>query len=112
IQAALDSWLGQSAQLKYPLNGDLLSPFLMSDFDGDNVQDAAVLYTVADTTNICLAILQKDETGAWQVQDAIEGLTDTVDTVQFARLQQGGANQILVGYTAQQEDNYLAVYDY
>ena len=112
IQTALDSWLGQSAQLKYPLNGDLLSPFLMSDFDGDGVQDAAVLYTVVETPNICLAILQKDEAGAWQVRDAIEGLTETVDTVRFARLQEGGVNQIIVGYTAQQEDNYLAVYDY
>ena len=26
IQAALDGWLGQSAQLRYPLNGELLSP--------------------------------------------------------------------------------------
>ena len=112
IQAALDSWLGQSAQLRYPLNGDLLSPFLMSDFDGDGVQDAAVLYTAADVPNICLAVLQKDGEGAWQVQDAVEGLTDTVDAVQFARLQEGGANQILVGYTAQQADSYLAVYAY
>lgn len=112
IQAALDSWLGQSAQLKYPLNGDLLSPFLMSDFDGDGVQDAAVLYTVVETPNICLAVLQKDDAGLWQVMDAIEGLTETVDTVRFARLQEGGANQIIVGYTAQQEDSYLAVYDY
>ena len=112
IQAALDSWLGQSAQLRYPLNGDLLSPFLMSDFDGDGVQDAAVLYTAADATNICLAVLQKDGEGLWQVQDAVEGLTDTVDTVRFARLQEGGANQIIVGYTAQQADSYLAVYAY
>ena len=112
IQAALDSWLGQSAQLKYPLNGELLSPFLMSDFDGDGVQDATVLYTAADTTNICLAVLQKNKAGAWQVQDAVEGLTETVDTVRFARLQEGGADQIIVGYTAQQEDNYLAVYAY
>lgn len=112
IQAALDSWLGQSAQLKYPLNGDLLSPFLISDFDGDGVQDAAVLYTVTDTPNIYMALLQKDDAGAWQVRDSIEGLTETVDTVRFARLQEGGANQIIVGYTAQQEDNYLAVYAY
>ena len=112
IQTALDSWLGQSAQLKYPLNGDLLSPFLMSDFDGDGIQDAAVLYTVTDTPNIYMALLQKDDAGAWQVRDSIEGLTETVDTVRFARLQEGGANQIIVGYTAQQEDNYLAVYAY
>ena len=84
----------------------------MSDFDGDGVQDAAVLYTAADVPNICLAVLQKDADGLWQVQDAVEGLTDTVDTVRFARLQEGGANQILVGYTAQQADSYLAVYAY
>ena len=112
IQTALDGWLGQSAQLKYPLNGDLLSPFLMGDFDGDGVQDAAVLYTATDVPNICLAVLQKDDAGAWQVQDAVEGLTDTVDTVRFARLQEGGADQIVVGYTAQQADSYLAVYAY
>ena len=35
-----------------------------------------------------------------------------MDAVQFARLQEGGANQILVGYTAQQADSYLAVYAY
>ena len=110
IQAALDGWLGQSAQLRYPLNGELLSPFLMGDFDGDGVQDAAVLYTATDVPNICLAVLQKDDAGAWQVQDAVEGLTDTVDTVRFARLQEGGADQIVVGYTAQQADSYLAVY--
>ena len=112
IQAALDGWLGQSAQLRYPLNGELLSPFLIGDFDGDGVQDAAVLYTATDVPNICLAVLQKDDAGAWQVQDAVEGLTDTVDTVRFARLQEGGADQIVVGYTAQQADSYLAVYAY
>ncbi len=112
IQSALNEWLEESAQLKYPLNGDLLSPFLMSDFDGDGRQDAAVLYTTADVTNICLAVLQRDADGVWQVRDSVEGLTDTVDTVSFARLQEGGGNQIVVGYTASQEDNYLAVYVY
>ena len=112
IQTALDGWLGQSAQLKYPLNGDLLSPFLMGDFDGDGVQDAAVLYTLMDTSNIYIALLQKDSAGAWQVRDTIEGLTETVDTVRFAHLQEGGADQLIVGYNAQQEDNYLAVYAY
>ena len=78
IQSALNQWLEESAQLKYPMNGELLSPFLMSDFDGDGQQDAAVLYSTADTPNICLAVLQKDAEGVWQVQDAVEGLTETV----------------------------------
>lgn len=42
LQSALNDWLGESAQLKYPLQGELLSPFVLQDLDGDGVQDAAV----------------------------------------------------------------------
>ena len=42
LQTALNDWLGESAQLKYPLQGDLLSPLVLQDFDGDGEQDAAV----------------------------------------------------------------------
>ena len=31
VQTALNDWLGESAQLKYPMQGDLLSPFLLQD---------------------------------------------------------------------------------
>ena len=31
VQTALNDWLGESAQLKYPMQGDLLSPFLIHD---------------------------------------------------------------------------------
>jgi hypothetical protein len=110
MQAALNEWLGESAQLKYPLNGELLSPFLMSDWDGDGEQDAAILYTTAQTTNVWLAILQRDADGQWKVRSAVEGLADTVESVSFARLQDSAADQIVVGYAATQGDEYLAVY--
>ena len=35
VQTALNDWLGESAQLKYPMQGDLLSPFLLQDLDGE-----------------------------------------------------------------------------
>ena len=112
IQAALNDRLGESAQLKYPLQGELLSPFVLADLDGDGEQDAAVLYTTAQSTNVCLAILQKDGSGAWQVRQTMEGLADAVDTVRLAQLQTGGATQVVVGYVASQGDHYLAVYSY
>ena len=74
VQTALNDWLGESAQLKYPMQGELLSPFLLQDLDGDGQQDAAVLYTTAQSTNVCIAILQRDDTGAWQVRQSVEGL--------------------------------------
>ncbi len=112
LQSALNEWLGESAQLKYPLQGDLLSPFLLRDLDGDGEQDAAVLYTTGQTSNVCIAILQKDQEGNWQVKQSVEGLADTVENVRLAQLQDGMSSQLVVGYMASQGDRYLAVYSY
>ena len=112
VQTALNDWLGESAQLKYPMQGDLLSPFLIHDLDGDGQQDAAVLYTTAQSSNVCVAILQKGRDGMWQVRQNVEGLADTVDSVGLAQLQSGDASQLVVGYVAAQGDHYLAVYSY
>ena len=112
VQTALNDWLGESAQLKYPMQGELLSPFLWQDLDGDGQQDAAVLYTTAQSSNVCIAILQKDANDVWQVRQNVEGLADTVENVSLARLQPGGASQLVVGYMATQGDHYLAVYSY
>ena len=112
IQTALNDWLGESAQLKYPMQGDLLSPFLLQDLDGDGRQDAAVLYTTAKSSNVCIAILQRDSTDAWKVRQNVEGLADTVENVRLAQLQPGNAVQLVVGYMAAQGDHYLAVYSY
>ena len=112
VQTALNDWLGESAQLKCPMQGDLLSPFLIHDLDGDGQQDAAVLYTTAQSSNVCVAILQKGRDGMWQVRQNAEGLADTVDSVGLAQLQPGDASQLVVGYVAAQGDHYLAVYSY
>ena len=112
LQTALNDWLSESAQLKYPIQGELLSPFVLQDLDGDGQQDAAVLYTTAQTANVCIAILQRDDAGSWQVRQSVEGLAETVENVSLAQLQDTDSCQLVVGYTAAQNDHYLAVYSY
>ncbi len=111
VQKSLNAYLGESAQLKYPNHGDLLSPFLFGDWDGDGVQDAAVLYIASSSANVQIAVLQKDAEGKWIVRSTADGLSDTVDTVRFAAVQDKEADQIVVGY-ATSGDTYLAVYAY
>ena len=85
VQTALNDWLGESAQLKYP---------------------------TAQSSNVCITILQKDDADIWHVRQNVEGLADTVESVGLAQLQPGDATQLVVGYTAAQGDHYLAVYSY
>ena len=95
LQTALNDWLGESAQLKYPIQGELLSPFVLQDLDGDGQQDAAVLYTTAQTANVCVAILQRDDAGSWQVRQSVEGLAETVENVSLAQLQDTDSCQLV-----------------
>ena len=113
VQTALNDWLGESAQLKYPMQGDLLSPFLLQDLNGDGEQDAAVLYTTAQSSNVCIALFAAGRGEPVEgVPRASKGLADTVDNVRLAQLQDGSSMQMVVGYLASQGDSYLAVYSY
>ena len=109
VKEALDTALGENTQLKYPYSGDFLSPYHTGDWDGDGTADVAVLYQTSQSPNVCLAVLQRDEVGAWQLRGTVEGLSSTVESVSLVQLQGAGTDQLLVAYTAQGQP-YLAVY--
>lgn len=113
LQKALNSYLGGSATLKYPASGDFLSPFAFGDWDGDGVDEAAVLYT-ADTTssNVWLAVLEPSGESGWRVSQAIEGMSSEVESFSAASLKDAASKQLLTGYISPQGDQYLAVYQY
>ena len=112
VQKALNNYLGESAQLKYPTSGENLSPFLFGDWDGNGTEDAAVLYTCnAKGQNVCLSILEKIG-DAWQVTQEVEGLSTEVESVSLAAMDSSPAQQLLVGYTSSRGDQYLSVYAY
>ncbi len=111
IQTALMERYDSTVQLKYPTEGELLSPFAFGDWDGDGAQEAVALFTIEGTTNVLVGILKQDDAGEWQVIGTANGLSDTVTTLAFASMQEGDAQQIVATFQAQGAQ-YLAVYDY
>ena len=82
LQKALNSFLSSSATLKFPASGDFLSPFAFGDWDGDGIDEAAILYTTDTTSsNVWLAVLEPTGENSWRVSRAVEGLTGEVQRV-------------------------------
>ena len=111
VQRALTAYLGEAPQLKYPQNGEILSPFLFGDWNGDGSMDAAALYVSSGMQNVCLAILEQSG-GSWVVTQEIEGLSAEVDSVSTAAMSGDGGMQLLVGYAGASGEKYLSVYAY
>ena len=115
VQKALAAYLGETPQLKYParsFTGEVVSPFVMEDFNGDGTQDAAVFYvSAAKGQNVHVAILEQKSTGEWYVTQEKEGLAPAVESISTAEIQPGMGRQLLVGYSGSGE-KYLAVYAY
>ena len=111
VQSALNRYLGVTATLRYPASGEFLSPFLFGDWDGDEINEAAVLYTSDASPNVWLAILEPDGDD-WRVTQTIEGLSSEAETVTYARLRDAESLQLVVGYGSAQGDRYLVVYLY
>lgn len=114
VQKALNSYLGESAQLKYPHKSTTSSPFLFTDLDGDGLDEAVVLYQSDNKgLNVHLAVLEQQGQD-WIVTQEMEGPSTNVENISSANLQEGGGNELVVLYsspTARAEE-YLAVYSY
>lgn len=112
VQTALNNYLGESLQLKYPRGGGEPDPVIFADLDGDGAGEAAVLYTAPSKgQNVHLAVLESGEDG-WSVAYEVMGLSSEVAEVERVQLFDGSV-QLCVGYAnANLTDKYLEIYDY
>lgn len=112
VQTALNNYLGESLQLKYPRGGSEPDPVIFADLDGDGAGEAAVLYTAPSKgQNVHLAVLESGEEG-WSVAYEVMGLSSEVAEVELVQLFEGSV-QLCVGYAnANLTDKYLEIYDY
>ncbi len=112
IQSALNTYKGETVQLKYPRGYKEQSPILLADIDADNVNEAVILYVSEQTgQSVQLAVLENSEDG-WQVVQDIEGLSTEVMDLELAQID-SEETQIIVGYAnATLVDKFLCVYIY
>ena len=113
VQTALNDWLGESTA-QYPMQGDLLSPSCCRIWTVTGRQGCRrALYHRPKLQRVHCPSCRRMMPRPGHVRQNAEGLADTtVESVGLAQLQPGDATQLVVGYTAAQGDQYLAVYSY
>ena len=70
VDEALRDVVGQELRLCYPAGGSYRSPYIFTDLDGDEEQEAVVFYTVEDEPLVYLQILDKSD-GRWRARNAL-----------------------------------------
>lgn len=111
IVTSIRRHLGQDIILKYPRQGNNISPVQTVDLSGDGSEEAVVLYTAPGMGgNVRMAVLsQRDDD--WQLDYEGEGMGSEVHSIAFANLMQSENKQIIVGYTfSDSSEKFLSMY--
>ncbi len=111
IVTAINDYLGTDILLKYPKKGENLSPVQFYDIDGDDRDEAVVLYSDTATSRFAaLAVLTQTPQG-WQVSFDSPGHGPEIYKISFERITAKNWREIVVSYTfANTEDKILSVY--
>lgn len=99
--------------LKYPKNGNYRSAIIMTDLDGDGVDEAVAFYRKkSDATAIHMLVMYENE-GKWSLSSDFVTETTDVDSVDFADIDGDKSLEILVGYsTYTLNESFLACCSY
>ncbi|MBP0980335.1 MAG: hypothetical protein J6Q18_02090, partial [Oscillospiraceae bacterium] len=111
IVECIKAHLGRDIILKYPKQGENVSPVQITDLSGDGTDQAVVLYSApGQGGNIRMAVLTAADDG-WRLDYDSEGYGTEIYKIIFANLNGGAGKQIIVGYTfADSSEKILAVY--
>ncbi len=114
ISAALKESVTGKYTLKYPTKGDYRSAIIVSDLDGDKVNEAIAFYstTVENTVTVHINFILK-KNGEYKSAGDIKIIGSDVECVEFADLDKNGNTEIIVGYNIYGNvDKQVAVYEF
>ena len=111
IVECIKAHLGRDIILKYPKQGENVSPVQITDLSGDGTDQAVVMYTApGQGGNVRMAVLTASDEG-WHIDYDSEGYGTEIYKIIFANLDGKNGRQIIVGYTfADSSEKILAVY--
>lgn len=105
IQEALAEYLKEEPQYKFPKEGNILSPIIQVDLDGDGVEEGVLFYSVQSNTsqksrggNVYMAVLSQTS-GEWKVVADVQGSSVDVASVEVVDMMGDGTKQLIVGYS-------------
>lgn len=116
IYRALKDTTGSAISLKYPKSGSYLSAFIVSDIDGDGLDEAIVFYEkngVANAgTGLRINVLDSID-GVWKSVCDRSAEGSEIEKVVISRLGDNDRMNLIVGYsTANQSEKFVSVYSY
>ncbi len=111
IITAINDYHGSEIILKYPKQGENISPLYFADLDGDSNDEAVVLYSNASLgIYVRIAVLKQSEDG-WQVVYDTEGYGSEIYRVDFDDITDAPGREIVISYTfADSREKILSVY--
>lgn len=112
IQRALTAAVGEVVY-KYPKEGDVVSPLLLVDLNGDGTDEGVVLYSQGEgNTNVRLAVFEQSGTD-WVLMAEAQGANTEVASIDAVDLYGNGTKLLVVGYAnAALSNKTLEIYAY
>ena len=116
IYQALKDTTGSAISLKYPKSGSYLSAFIVSDIDGDGLDEAIVFYeksgVASADTGLRINVLDSID-GVWKSVCDRSAEGSEIEKVVISKLGDNDRMNLIVGYsTANQSEKFVSVYSY
>jgi len=112
VDLAMKDLVGENFKLKYPGSGNYRSPYIFFDIDGDNEDEAIVLYSLSDSSSTWITVLDSVD-GRWVSGNSIANIGKNVEFVQFEQILGNKGKCLIVGSSMESsDDKYVAVYTF
>lgn len=99
--------------LKYPKNGNYRSAIIMSDLDGDKIDEAVAFFREKDDVTRIHMLVMYNDNNEWKLSSDYITETTDIDCVDFSDVNGSGSLEILIGYATYTPNiNFMSCYTY